>query len=288
VEANRIWQHLFGVGLVETSEDFGAQGTRPSHPELLDWLASELMRAGWSRKVMIRLIVTSSTYRQSSRLRPDVETVDPDNRLLARQNRYRLNAESVRDQYLAASGLLFRQIGGPGFRPPLPEGSDAIGFKFQWPVDTGRQLHRRGMYIFLQRNLMYPMLITFDQPDATVTCTRRKRSNTPLQALTQLNDAIFMEAARELAQGVIVREQHDEARIRCAFQGCMGRSPSSQEMQVLHELLSRFRRIYHEDEQAARRLHADATTPTIAESDFAAWIALCRVMMNLDEFVTRE
>lgn len=202
VTVNQWWKNLFGRGLVTSVADFGVKGEQPSHPELLDWLATELPRLGWSRKAMLKLIVTSATYRQQSNLRPDLVTRDPNNVLLARQNRIRLEAESVRDAYLAASGLLNPKLGGPSIRPPLPADIAALGYanSVKWTESTGTEKNRRGLYIFFQRTVPYPMLMTFDAPDSNATCTRRERSNTPLQALTLLNDPVFFECAQALGK----------------------------------------------------------------------------------------
>jgi hypothetical protein len=286
VEANRVWQHLFGIGLVTTEGDFGAQGEPPSHPELLDWLARELVRCDWSRKELIRLIVTSATYRQSSDHRLDLSQRDPLNRLLARQNRYRLDAELVRDQYLAVSGLLNQRVGGPGFRPPLPDALAKIGFKLSWEPDEGAELYRRSMYIRFMRNMAYPMLTTFDRTDANVTCTRRERSNTPLQSLTQLNDPLFMEAARALGLYLINEIQGDDARIDAALMRAVARRPSAEERRVLLRLHKRLLRLYRDDADGGKAVVGDADVDNVAEA--AAWIALARTILNLDEFITRE
>ena len=200
VSVNHIWKNLFGRGLVGTVEDFGKQGEKPSHPELLDWLASEFPRLGWSRKAFIKSIVTSATYKQASLNRPELQARDPNNLLLARQNRLRLEAETVRDAFLAVSGLLNPKVGGPSIRPPLPADIAALGYanSVKWTESVGTEKNRRGLYIFFQRTVPYPMLMTFDAPDSNSTCARRDRSNTPLQALTLLNDPVFFECAQSL------------------------------------------------------------------------------------------
>ena len=197
VTVNRMWQAYFGLGLVETENDFGTQGTPPSHPELLDWLASEFMARGWDMKAMHKLIVCSATYRQASKARPDLATLDPRNRLLARQNRLRLEAELVRDSALTASGLLTPTVGGPSVFPPQPQGVYAFTqVPREWKAADGPDRYRRGMYTFFWRSAPHPGLTVFDAPDATSACTRRNRSDTPLQALTLLNDQAFFECAR--------------------------------------------------------------------------------------------
>jgi len=205
VTVNRMWQRYFGRGLVPTSNDFGTQGEKPSHPELLDWLAGELVTRAWSQKAMHRLIVNSATYRQSSHTTPAMLDRDAYNTLLARQSRVRVEAEIVRDLALAASGLLNPAIGGQSVRPEQPAGVAELGYSgsVKWATSKGADRHRRGMYTFFQRTVPYPMLMTFDAPDSNATCTRRERSNTPLQALTLLNDPVFVECARVLARRIV-------------------------------------------------------------------------------------
>jgi mono/diheme cytochrome c family protein/cytochrome c553 len=269
VTVNRIWQQYFGKGLVETENDFGTQGSRPTHPDLLDWLATEFVAQGWSLKAMHRLIVTSATYRQSSRFRPDLHRVDPYNRLLGRQSRLRLDAEVIRDAALAASGLLSRKIGGPSVYPPQPEG--VYGFtqvKRSWNTSSGEDRYRRGLYTFFQRSAPHPALMVFDAPDAVSACTRRNRSNTPLQALTLLNDAGFFEYSRALAVRVLQEAPaNDAARVRQLVRLCLAREPGAWECRRLLEFLEQQR--------------ADAS-----ETD--AWALVARVVLNLDEFITRE
>jgi hypothetical protein len=247
---NRVWQQYFGRGLVETENDFGMQGTLPSHPELLDWLAVELIEQQWSLKAMHRLIVTSHTYRQSSADRPELQEKDPDNYLLARQNRLRLDAEVVRDAALAASGLLSRKLGGPPVYPPIPDGVMNVGqVKRVWAVSPGEDKYRRGLYTFVYRASPPPSLTVFDAPEGFSTCTRRIRSNTPLQALTLMNDSGFFEFAAALEK-IIVQEG-----LETAFRRCTTRAPKPDELAVLSKL----------------------DTLTAA-----------RVLLNLDETITRE
>jgi mono/diheme cytochrome c family protein len=265
VAVNRLWQGHFGQGIVETENDFGTQGTLPSHPELLDWLASEFMRQRWSLKEMHRSIVCSATYRQSSNVRAELASVDPRNKLLARMPRLRLEAEVVRDVALAASGLLSEKIGGPSAFPPQPEGV----FKFTqvprtWKADSGPNRYRRGLYTFFWRSAPHPELVAFDAPDGVNSCTRRNRSNTPLQALTLLNDEGFVEYARGLTDRILREAADDNARLQRAFRLCLGREPRSAEF----ERLARLR-----DELG---------------NDRSAWVSVARVLMNLDEFITRE
>ena len=290
VIANRVWQRYFGTGLVSTPEDFGSRGERPSHPELLDWLAVEFMDSGWDLKALHRAIVTSATYRQSSNLRPELQQRDPGNRLLARQSRLRLPAESIRDAALAAAGLLDRRVGGPSVRPYLPEGATEIGFGdfVKWPQSAGADKYRRGLYIFRQRTLPYPQLETFDAPDTVQVACKRERSTTPLQALTLLNDPVFVEAARELAARARA-EAGDSIpeSLRLAFRLCLSREPTQPEFDVL---LRNYER---------QRLNLSGSSPpgvepaSVAEDDpdrereIATLAAVASVLLNLAEFLTR-
>ncbi len=203
VAMNQAWQAFFGRGLVATVEDFGVRGDEPTHPELLDWLATEFPRRGWSMKAMHRLIVTSSTYRQASRVTRESLAIDPTNALLARGARFRVDAELIRDIALSASGLLNPQIGGPSVFPPQPDGATTLAYSQGWATSQGPSRYRRGLYTFLKRTAPYAAFITFDAPTSESTCVRRERSNTPLQALTLLNDAVFVEASQALARRVL-------------------------------------------------------------------------------------
>ncbi len=294
VAVNHIWAQLFGQGLVRTTEDFGTQGEQPTHPALLDWLASEFPRLNWSRKALIRLILLSDTYQQSSRTQTKLEQKDPENRLLARQNRFRLEAELVRDQYLAASELLVRQVGGRSFRPPLPDSVTRVQFVNKWTADSGDTLLRRGLYIHLQRNLILPMLMTFDRPEAILTCTRRDRSNTPLQALTLLNGSVFVEAAQGLAATIATDDSlNDDLRIAQVFLRTVSRNPSSFERGRVKQLLADLTGYYSENPEEAKKLigsgHAKYwQASTVKPETAATWVALTRTLLNLDEMITRE
>ena len=294
VEVNRLWQGYFGLGIVETENDFGTQGSPPTHPELLDWLAVEFMDGGWSMKQMHRLIVTSATYRQSSRSRTELAEIDPMNRLLARQNRLRLDAEVVRDNALAVSGLLNRTVGGPSVYPPQPQGVyQFTQVNRSWNTSVGPDRYRRGLYVFFQRSAPYPALTVFDAPDANSTCTRRVRSNTPLQALTLLNDAAYLELARGLGERLI-REgpAGDEPRLQFAFKLCLARQPHAAELKRLSDFLARQREEFRAAPAEAQALLLAAAGGNLAPADnaveIAAWIAVARVLLNLDEFITRE
>jgi mono/diheme cytochrome c family protein len=271
VTMNRDWMQFFGRGLVETEDDFGTQGTPPTHPELLDWLAVEFIDRGWDTKAMHRQIVTSSTYRQSSAVRSDLAQRDPLNKLLARQSRIRLDAEIVRDVALTAAGLMSQTIGGPSVFPPQPEGVfDFTQDPKPWIAATGGDRYRRGMYTHFWRSSPYPMLMTFDAPNGNVTCTRRVRSNTPLQSLTLANDEAFFECAKSLADRALREAPTDDvARAAHAFRLCLARQPTPAEDELLGHLV--------QDE-----LKSSSDNPS------AAWTRICRVLLNLDETITRE
>jgi cytochrome c553 len=281
VTVNRMWQQYFGRGLVETENDFGTQGSPPSHPGLLDWLATEFMAQKWSQKAMHRLIVNSATYRQSSRVRPELNVVDPLNRLLARQSRLRLDAEIVRDAALSASGLLNPKVGGPPVFPPIPNGVMSLGqVKREWKVSEGADRYRRGLYTFIFRATPPPSLAVFDAPDAFSACTRRLRSNTPLQALTLLNDEQFFDLARALAKRIL-REAPgtDAGRLDFAFRLCTARPPGASEKKTLKELLA---------QELARREPIAGAPDGVDAGVFGAWTSVARVLLNLDETITRE
>ena len=290
VTVNRMWQEFFGRGIVRTAEDFGTQGEPPSHPELLDWLASEFIARGWSQKEMHRLIVTSATYRQSSRARPDAGEKDPANRLLARQNRLRLPAELVRDNALQVSGLLYPEIGGKSVFPPQPAGVGELGYsKKTWVVSTGPERYRRGIYIHFQRTTPYPMLMNFDAPNTLTTAPRRDRSNTALQALNLLNDPVFFEAAQGLAARVLAEAPGDEFsdRLTYVYRLCLSRKPSSREADRLSTYFEQQRKIFLADHRA-RTEAASFHAPNAEPEEAAAWVSVSRALMNLDEFITRE
>ena len=282
VTMNRIWQRYFGLGIVETESDFGSQGSAPSHPELLDWLASEFVERGWSLKQMHRLIVLSATYRQSSTYRPDATETDSSNRLLARQNRLRLEAEIIRDAALSASGLLADTVGGPSVYPPQPEGAGQFTqVDRQWKADEGPDRFRRGMYTFFIRSAAHPGLALFDSPNAQETVTRRNRSNTPLQALTLLNDDSQTEFADGLAQRIIASSSSMDSRINNAFEICLSRPPQKAEQERMQQFVGQMKQDFEVDTQAAQSFSS-------ASAETAAWTAMARVMLNLDEFVTRQ
>jgi hypothetical protein len=287
VTVNRFWQEFFGRGLVETSDNFGVQGERPSHPELLDWLAAEFRQGAWSMKRMHQLIVLSAAYQQSSLPRPELGTRDPSNRLVARQTPLRLSAEQIRDAALAVSGLLNPALGGPSVFPPQPASVAREGFDNRWVASTGRDRYRRGLYTFVQRTSPFAQNVTFDAPPPSRSCTHRERSNTPLQALTLLNDEVFVEAAKALAARVL-REKHGglRDRIEHAFALCLGRSPTAAERQRLMQYYQTQAALLRLDRKAAVQLspRIDGIDPV----EGGAWTGLCSVLLNLHEFITRD
>ena len=291
VAVNRMWQEFFGRGLASTSEDFGLQGEAPSHPELLDWLASQFREGGWSVKRLHKLIVLSAAYRQSSDVRPEMAEMDPDNALLARQNRLRLPAEILRDAALRVSGLLYPKVGGPSVYPPQPAG--VVDLTYGWDTDRwqdsrGPDRYRRGLYTFFQRTAPYPQLMNFDAPDSNRTASRRRRSNTPLQALNLMNDEVFVEAARALAVRVLSEAEPSwSSRLRRMVQLTLGRPPASAEAAHLAESFQRQHRLLAQAPSEAERL-ARVNLRDHETSEVAAWIGVGRALMNTDEFITRE
>jgi mono/diheme cytochrome c family protein len=295
---NRVWQTYFGAGLVATSEDLGMQSEAPSHPELLDWLAVEFMERGWSLKKLHKLIVCSATYRQSSHGTPELRARDPYNRLLARGARFRVEGEIVRDIALSASGLLNPAIGGRSVFPPLPGflllPPASYGPK-AWPEDKGPNRYRRGLYTFRYRSVPYPMLQTFDAPNGDASCVRRARSNTPLQALMTLNEPVFLDCARALSLRTLADcSSSDAERIVHAFRRCVARPPAEDEkaelLKLLHNQQERFARpdakpweLAANDPAHPPQLPKDATP-----AQAAAWTVVSRVLLNLDETITKE
>ncbi len=291
VITNWVWEHYFGRGLVATPEDFGTQGEKPSHPELLDWLATEFVRQEWRLKALHRLIVTSATYRQSSGDRPELRHRDAHNVLLARQSRLRVEAEIVRDLALASSGLLVPTVGGPSVRPPQPKGISELTYagSARWVESQGPDRYRRGLYIWFQRTSPFPMLMMFDCPDSNVSAVRRDRTNTPLQALTLMNDTVFLECAQALGRRVMDHKAAGlDERIRYAFRLCLSRPPSPREVSVLRQLYNDLVESCRKHPKEAAGLLGKAKLPGAKVPEAAAWVALARAVMNLDEFVTRE
>ena len=267
VTVNRIWQKYFGRGIVETESDFGLQGAKPSHPELLDWLAVEFMDRGWSRKQIHKLIVTSETYKQSSNHRPDAAAVDPGNALLSHQIRMPLDAELIRDAALVASGLLEAKVGGPSVFPPLPAGANTVTQVLRpWETSKGGDRYRRGLYTFMQRSAPHPSLALFDAPDASATCTRRIRSNTPLQALMLLNDETAVEFSNVLGQRLQATAA-DALRVEQSYVSALNRKPTPAE----RDRILRFVAVWRDSQ-----IPEDKT-----------WAAVARALFNTDEFLTR-
>ncbi|PYV10707.1 MAG: hypothetical protein DMG23_06725, partial [Acidobacteria bacterium] len=292
------WQMYFGMGIVKSAENFGSQGEPPSHPELLDWLATEFIRTGWDIKAMQRLIVTSAAYRQSSRVAPALLDKDPENRLLARGPRLRLPAEIVRDNALAISGLLNEQLGGPSVYPYQPKGlweELAIGEGFSgqsYAQGKGQDLYRRSMYTVWKRTVPPASLATFDAPDREKCTARRARTNTPLQALVLLNDPTYVEAARALAQRAIKEAGKSPARrIDFAFRLATGRTPEARERQVLIQYARQELGDYRRDKSAALKLLGVGESKydtKLDASELAAWTTVASAILNLDETITKE
>jgi len=295
---NRIWQAYFGTGLVSTSENLGTQAETPSHPELLDWLAVEFMDQGWSQKAMHRLIVTSATYKQSSNVTPELLSRDPDNRLLARSSRFRVDAEVVRDIALASSGLLNQKVGGPSVNPPAPAflflPPTSYGPK-TWNEDKDSDRYRRALYTFRFRSVPYPMLQTFDAPNGDFSCVRRVRSNTPLQALVTLNETLFLESAQALALRTLKEGGTDNAqRLSYAFQLSLSRKPSPKEQDLMLTMLDKQRlRLTNGwlDTHALTGFDPKKKTElpaNVTPVEWGAWTTVARVLLNLDETITKE
>ena len=291
VAVNRFWSQLFGSGIVETEDDFGAQGTQPSHPELLDWMAIEFMDSGWDMKALLRLLVTSETYRQSAAVTAELEERDPRNRLHARALRLRLSAEAVRDHALAVSGLLSPKMFGPSVYPPQPAGMWQAAFNGQrnWPTSRGEDRYRRGLYVFLRRTVPYPSLATFDAPNRVVCTVRRARTNTPLQTFVTLNDPAFVECARALARRLIGEPGTLVQRVSLGYELVTGHVPDDARVATLATLFTEERAAYAGREADARDL-VDARGAEISGDmliDLAAWTVVANVLLNLDAALVR-
>ena len=298
VAVNRFWQQAFGIGLVKTSEDFGSQGSPPSNPELLDWLAVEFRESGWDIKALMKMIVMSATYRQSSYTTPLLAKQDPENRLLARGPRFRLDAEMLRDQALSVSGLLVDQMGGPSVKPPQPEGLwEAVGYTdsntVKFVADTGNDMiHRRTLYTFVKRTSPPPEMSTFDAPSRESCCVRRERTNTPLQALLLLNDPQYFEAAQALT-GRVVEANGKTAADRAAYlyRLCTARHATDETITELVGLFENQLTKYEHDEAAAKEIiGSEQQTPdqSLCPSEMAAWTIVANVILNMDEVVTNN
>jgi len=288
VTVNRFWEALFGIGIVRTSEDFGMQGDAPSHPELLDWLATEFVANRWDVKHILKLMVTSAAYRQSSRVTPELLAKDPDNRLLARGPRFRLSAETIRDQAMFVSGLLSPKMYGPPVKPPQPKLglSAAFGSATDWETSAGEDKYRRALYTTWRRSNPYPSMATFDAPNREVCTIRRERSNTPLQALVTLNDPVYVEAAQALARRMNAAGPKPEEKIRRGFELCISREPTDRERKEILDLHDKTKARFANDPEKAKSV---ATKPLGAApegtdvADLAAWTVVANVLLNLDE-----
>jgi hypothetical protein len=306
VAVNRFWQHLFGVGLVKTAEDFGAQGEAPSHPELLDFLALRFVDSGWDVKDLIRTIVHSQTYQQSSRASREQYQQDPLNRQLARGSRYRLDAEVVRDQILSLSGLLHRELYGKSVKPPQPAGLwETVAMPSSYPntyqPDTGERIYRRSLYTFWKRAIPPPQMSIFDAPSRESCIARRERTNTPLQALMLMNEEQMFTAARQLAQKLLVpADWADDKRLSVLYETVTARPPAEHTLQQLKSGLDEFRQLYAQDSDSVQAMLAGGAAPSdqldgrsteavkLPPEELAAWTMLAHSILNLDLTKTRE
>ena len=294
VTVNRFWQSLFGTGIVKTAEDFGQQGEWPSHPELLDWMAVDFMESGWDVKVLLKKIMLSDTYRQSSKTTPVLLAKDPDNRLLARGPRIRMSAEMVRDSALFEAGLLQEQLGGPSVKPYQPDGlwKEVIMQDFDYVQAKGTDLYRRSLYTFWKRTAAPPMMMNFDASQREACMVRENRTNTPLQALNLMNDVTFLEAARFIGQRMILEGGADrDARLRHGFRIVMGRGASEKELGVLRGSLA-----YHLDHFASHASEREeylsygdtAAAKNVDRTELAGYAAVASLLLNTDEAITKE
>jgi len=296
VTVNRFWQRLFGTGIVRTVEDFGSQGEWPSHPDLLDWLAVDFVESGWNVKALLKQMVMSATYCQSSHITTEQIQRDPDNLLLARGPRLRLDAEVIRDSALLASGLLSNRLGGPSVFPYHPSGlwqeiNNRPGYSRTYKQDTGEKLYRRSLYTFWKRTVPPPSMSVFDAPEREFCIVQRSRTNTPLQAFVMLHDPQFVEAARHLGQRMMTAGgTTNQQRITFGFQACMARNPTPAEMRVLTRVVTERLAHYRRDVESAHRLiGVGDSTPdrSLDPGELAAWTTLGRVLFNLSEFITK-
>jgi len=295
VQVNRLWQQFFGTGLVKTSNDFGSQGEPPSHPELLDWLAVTFRESGWDMKALVKLLVTSHTYRQASQFSPQGAQMDPENRLLSRGPRFRLDAEVVRDSALFVSGLLSPKMGGKGVKPYQPENIwEPVGFggsnTRNYIQDKGESLYRRSLYTFWKRTAPPPAMTTFDAPNRESYCLRRERSNTPLQALNLMNDVQYFEASRNFAQHLLKAQGTTDSRITAGFRAVTSRHPSAQEAEIIRSALEQHLAAFRARPESARQaITYGESKPDekLEAAELAAWTMVCNLLLNLDEMVTR-
>jgi hypothetical protein len=293
VVANRYWEALFGRGIVATSEDFGSQGEAPTHPELLDWLAVEFMEGGWDIRALVRIIVTSAVYRQSSQITGDAGAIDPDNRWLARGPRARHSAEMVRDQALAVSGLLSTKMYGPPVRPPQPNMglNAAFGGSTDWKTSAGDDRYRRALYTTWRRSNPYPSMATFDAPNREVCTMRRTSTNTPLQSLVTLNDPVYVEAAQSLARRALGQAGGRRQQITYAFRLCLARGPRPTELDSLLALYEDAHARLSKEPAAAKKLARQPLgdlSPGMDPVDAAAMTVVSNVLLNLDEMFLKR
>jgi len=290
---NRFWEKIFGIGLVATSEEFGSQGELPSHPKLLDWLATEFVRTKWDVKAFIKLLVTSEAYLQNSHVTDEMAARDPVNRLLARGPRIRLSAEMVRDQALFVSGLLSSKMYGPPVRPLQPNMGlkAAFGGGIDWKTSAGEDRYRRGIYTMWRRSNPYPSMATFDAPNREVCTVRRDRTNTPLQALVTLNDPVYVEAAQSLARKMITGGETPAERLKSGFETCLSRPPTKQELDRLVKLFEQVRIRYAEDAELAKKMATNPIGPAPKDAnlvDLAALTVAGNILLNLDEMLMKR
>jgi hypothetical protein len=294
VFVNRLWKLAFGRGIVKTMDDFGTQGQWPTHPELIDWLATDFTQHGWDVKRSLKQMLMSRAYRQTSVVSAELKEKDPTNEWFARQNRQRIDAEMVRDNALAVSGLLSKKMHGPSVKPYQPAGYwQYLNFpKREWMNDHGEDLYRRGLYTYWQRTFLHPMLAAFDAPSREECTVERPKSNTPQQALALLNDPTFVEAARALAAKAIAGGGNETSqRLEFAFRTVLQRSPRPEEAALLTKLLDKHRAEYVQEKEAAEQLLKVGEAPapdSMDKADLAAWTSVCRVLLNLHETVTRN
>jgi hypothetical protein len=294
VTVNRMWQEIFGTGIVETTEDFGVMGARPSHPELLDWLAVDFRDSGWDLKRFYKQLVLSATYRQSARVTPQLAEKDPKNRLLARGPRFRMDSEMLRDTVLAASGLLVEKLGGPSVKPYQPpgiwDGSHDASNTRKYVQDHGDALYRRSLYTFWKRMATMPDMDTFDSPMRDAACTRRQRTDTPLQALVAMNEPLRLEASRKLAERLIRESPNGDARLDYLGRILLSREWSSKEKTVLESALTKFQTTYSRDPGAAAQLlnvGESKVDRAIPAPELAAWMLVSSAALNLDAVVNK-
>jgi hypothetical protein len=295
VTVNRWWQNYFGAGIVKTVEDFGLTGDTPSHPELLDYLARTFMQSGWDVKAFHRMVVISETYQQESRILPELQERDPENRLLARGPRFRLSAETIRDNALAIGGLLQNRVGGPSVKPYQPEGlweDVTVERRGKYVPDVGEGRYRRSLYTFWKRTCPPPSMMSFDAPNREVCLARRARTNTPLQALVLLNDPTYVEAARTLAQKMILGAgPKTEDRIDLGYEKCVARKATSTEKQILASMLEQARSGFGANPADAHSLNStgpDVSDPTLDPIELASWTIVASTLLNLDETITKR